>query len=392
MKKVIILTLLLFSYLLTDGNNYLQEAKACFDKGDYECAKIQYKLWQEWEGKDMSAHVKNAEDCLKALNTADAMFGENNYLIAETYYKKVLEINPNDPYAKKQYDLCKENLYTSTSSSSSSPDNSNQTVSSQSSANLQGVKLLFIKGGNFIMGSPKSEPQRSNDETQHRVTLEDYYISEKVITNEQYCRFLNAMKVKSNGQFNVAGYGIQVLIGVHEWGVQYIDNEWHPAPEKDNYPVVRVSWFGAKAYCDWAGVRLPTEAEWEYACRAGTATPFNTGNSLNTAQVNYNGNHPYNNTSKGKYLRCTQPVGFSSPNAWGLYDIHGNVWEWCNDWYGRYDSKAVINPQGPTTGYGRVVRGGSWVSNATRCRSAYRSGSNPAFCCSYNGFRVAASL
>ena len=390
MKKIIIIALLLLSYLLVIGNNYLQEAKACFDKGNYECAKIQYKLWQEWEGKDMSLHIKNAEECLKALNTADAMFEDKNYVLAETYYKKVLEINPKDPYAKKQSDLCKANLNVSNTNASLITDKTE--ISHQSSRHIKGVKLLLIKGGNFIMGSPKSELQRSDDETQHRVTLDDYYLSEKAITNEQYCQFLNAMNVKSNGQFVVAEYGNQLLIVVHEWGVQYIDNKWRPAQGKANYPVVRVSWYGAKAYCDWAGVRLPTEAEWEFACRAGTSTPFSTGSGLNTTQANYNGNYPYNNNVKGKNLRTTQPVGSYSQNAWGLYDMHGNVLEWCNEWYGRYETKAVTNPQGPSKGYGRVLRGGSWVSDAKRCRSAYRNGSNPSFCCSNHGFRIAASL
>jgi len=258
---------------------------------------------------------------------------------------------------------------------------------------LQGIKLRYIQGGTFIMGSPATEPGRYDDETQHQVTLSGFQISEKAITNEQYCRFLNATGVPSNGEGNVSGFGNRLLILTHRWGVQYVSNEWRPATGYANYPVVMVNWYGAKAFCDWAGGRLPTEAEWEYACRAGTTTPFNTGNNLTTAQANYNGNYPYNGNPAGIYLSRTQPVGSYAPNAWGLYDMHGNVWEWCNDWYDTYGTTAVTNPTGPSSGSYRVLRGGSWYYYAVSCRSAYRSNSAPGS--RYNdgfGFRLAVSL
>ena len=124
--------------------------------------------------------------------------------------------------------------------------------------------------------------------------------------------------------------------------------------------------------------RLPTEAEREYACRAGTTTSFNTGNNLTTDQANYEGNYPYNGNPKGVYRLNTVPVNSFSPNAWGLYTMHGNVAEWCSDWFGgRYydeckESGTVSNPAGPATGSLRVLRGGSWYYDAVRCRSAYR--------------------
>jgi formylglycine-generating enzyme required for sulfatase activity len=254
---------------------------------------------------------------------------------------------------------------------------------------LQGVELLLIKGGAFTMGSPVSEPQRRNNETQHSVTLSDFYLSEKAITNEQYCRFLNMKGVSDNGQLDVSGYGNQTLIETDCRDMQYASGEWRPTSGKENFPVVYVSWFGAKAYCDWVGGRLPTEAEWEYACRAGTTTPFNTGHCLTTSQANYNGNYPYINNVKGVFLWRTQAVGSYAPNSWGLYDMHGNVWEWCSDWYDNYNTSIVENPQGPSTGSYRVLRGGSWRSIATHCRTAFRHKFSPGDRNGHCGFRVA---
>jgi formylglycine-generating enzyme required for sulfatase activity len=138
------------------------------------------------------------------------------------------------------------------------------------------------------------------------------------------------------------------------------------------------------------GYRLPTEAEWEYACRAGTTTPFNTGNTITTAQANYNGNYPYSNNPAGVYLGRTTEVGsYAAPNAWGLYDMHGNVWEWCWDWYAaEYGTGAVTDPTGAASGSVRVTRGGSWNSDGQYLRSAFRYTYSPRVRVRSLGFRL----
>jgi formylglycine-generating enzyme required for sulfatase activity len=258
--------------------------------------------------------------------------------------------------------------------------NGNQAASATKT--LQGVKLLYIKGGTFTMGSPDSEPGRWRDEVQHAVTVNGFYLSEKEITNEQFCRFLNATGVSGDGQGNVSGHGVQTLIEEDFSGVKYVNGSWQPATGKANYPVVKVSWYGAKAYCDWAGGRLPAEAEWEYACRAGTTTPFNTGRNLSASQANYNDGINFD----------MQPTGSYAPNAWGLYDMHGNVSEWCSDWYGPYSNSPQTDPQGPSSGSSRVLRGGSWYNKASDCRVSHRDGDGPGIRRNGSGFRLALSL
>jgi len=211
------------------------------------------------------------------------------------------------------------------------------------------IQWASIPAGTFMMGSPASEVERSDDENQHEVSLSAFKMSAHEVTFAQYDAFCEATKHK---KANDEGWG------------------------RGKRPVINVSWYDATAFAKWMGCRLPTEAEWEYACRAGSTTPFNTGNDLTTSQANYRSNK-------------TTAVGSFASNAWGLYDMHGNVWEWCIDWYGYYPSNPQTNPRGLSLeGAGLAMRGGGLVNNADECRSAERNDRNPGFRSNGIGFRL----
>jgi len=223
------------------------------------------------------------------------------------------------------------------------------------------IQYITIPAGTFLMGSPSQEAGRNEDEQQVQVTLDSFRMSSTEVTFAQYDLFCEATgreKPDDNG-----------------WG-------------RGNRPVINVNWHDAAAFAVWVGGRLPTEAEWEYAARAGTSTPYHTGNHITTHQANYNGTKPPVDTVAGEYRRSTLPVGTFAPNSWGLYDMHGNVWEWCQDWYQPYPKKPVTNPRGPATGTARVFRGGGWYSGAHLLRSARRYNLNPDFSYNFVGFRI----
>ena len=163
----------------------------------------------------------------------------------------------------------------------------------------------------------------------------------------------------------------------------------------ENLPVEVVSWYDAMEFCAELTKRLPkgltaslpTEAQWEYVARAETKTPYSFGNALNGDKANCDGNYPYGTETKGKRVGETTPVKSYAPNAWGLYDMHGNVLEWALDYYGEYPTGTAIDPQGPDSASYRVNRGGGWRDDAGDCRSAFRCGSSPDIRFSDLGFR-----
>jgi len=259
---------------------------------------------------------------------------------------------------------------------------------------IAGISTVLIPAGTFTMGSQGEEVDRFNDETQHQVTLSAFRMSKYTITNAQYAAFLNAKSIGSDGVYATGAYPAHVLIyassGSNDWGLHYSGTQWVPVAGFENNPVINVTWYGATEFAIYVGGTLPTEAQWEYACRAGTTTPFNTGNYLTNLQANYNWERPYNGgtNTMTTFHGTTQPVGTYTPNAYGLYDMHGNVWEWCADWDGTYSTTAQTNPTGVVTGSYRVYRGGSFDDGAWRCRTAYRGSSRPNSISDSQGFRV----
>jgi len=226
------------------------------------------------------------------------------------------------------------------------------------------LEMVYIPGGTFTMGSPENEEGRCNDEKQHSVTLSPFYMGKYPVTQAQWEAVMGSSPSNFKGP---------------------------------NRPVENVSWDEAAEFCKKISqktgkkYRLPTESEWEYACRAGTDTPFYFGKTVTPDLVNYDGNSPYADAPEGKYRPETTEVGIFPPNAFGLYDMHGNVWEWCGDWYGDYPSGAVTDPTGPGIGSARVFRGGCWSYYAGYCRSAYRNRNTPSNRYYNLGFRLVLS-
>ena len=237
--------------------------------------------------------------------------------------------------------------------------------------NSIGMKLVLVPKGTFMMGSPESEEGRDkNDETQHEVTIsKDYYLGVYEVTQAQYEKVMG--KNPSHFQGAIVGN------------------------ENADLPVENVSWDDAVEFYKKlselpdekkAGrvYRLPTEAEWEYGCRAGSKTAYTFDDE--------EGLLPEYGWFRRNSSQRTHTVGLLEPNAWGLYDMHGNVVEWCSDWYGEYPKGAVSDPTGPRKGGNRVARGGSWYFDAAVCRSSIRYLGSPSDRFSRYGFRVALSF
>ncbi|CAK0757374.1 formylglycine-generating enzyme [Gammaproteobacteria bacterium] len=252
----------------------------------------------------------------------------------------------------------------------SQPPTLPSTVEAGSSNQFAGIEFVWIPSGCFNMGSPDSEEDRGSDEGPvHRVCVDGFWMGKYEVTQGQW------KKIMGNNPATIK--------------------------KDDDYPVENVSWDDAQAYIrqlNMKGVghfRLPTEAEWEYAARAGTTTPFYFGNTIDSdTQVNYDGNDPYGNGAKGQFRQFTTSVGNFPPNDFGLHDMHGNVWEWVEDWYCKnfYGLTEARNKNplcnNHASGF-RVVRGGSWVGGARYARSANRIRITPDNRGFSNGFRLA---
>ena len=227
---------------------------------------------------------------------------------------------------------------------------------------MDGAEMVLIPAGEFLMGSPEDEGE-DGEHPQHTVFVDAFYMDKYEVTNGQYKQFIDATGHKAP---------------------EYWDNEAYNQP---NQPVVGVSWDDAKAYCQWAGKRLPTEAEWEKAARGGSVgKKYPWGDSITHDDANY-----YGTGGRDTWNRPS-PVGSFAPNGYGLYDMAGNVWEWCADWFdsGYYAKSSKQNPTGPSSqeyldadqkkGWRqRVLRGGSWPNSPYYLRTAYRFSFNPAY-------------
>jgi len=237
-------------------------------------------------------------------------------------------------------------------------------------SNTLGMDFVLIKPGSFIMGSPPSEPGHRANEVQHKVTIsKPFYLQTTEVTLAQWRKVMG-----------------------RRW--------FFPRQGPPNGPVTKVSWFDVQDFIaklnqmDQGKYRLPTEAEWEYACRAGSTTAYTWGDSIDCSRAMFANNELKSRRCvgyvKGRGLPPNSPAPVASypPNRWGLYDMHGNVWEWVADWWGPYPHAAVTDPQGPGSGTYRVRRGGSWFRGPLRLRSANRNYADPASRYRTTGFRL----
>jgi len=269
---------------------------------------------------------------------------------------------------------------------------------------LDSLNMVLIHSGSFLMGDIQGSGD-PNELPVHEVTLtQDFYMGKYEVTNGEYVKFLNAQSViDPNWVENPDPDDDQCGLTGDILNPTRIEVKKSPE-DYTNHPVVYVSWYGAVAYCNWlseeygytlgtgAGYRLPTEAEWEYACRGGTTTDFYWGDytdpNMSPGLIDSYCWYYYNSNSNH------HDTGLLSPNDFGLYDMSGNVREWCSDWYGgsyyQYcvDNSIVNNPPGPETGLYRVMRDGCWDYGANSCRSSYRGYVSPGDCNGRFGFRL----
>ncbi|MFZ5573118.1 MAG: SUMF1/EgtB/PvdO family nonheme iron enzyme [Thermodesulfobacteriota bacterium] len=319
--------------------------------------------WSEWQ-LDMTAQYKKAEeyDGSKLLTPAEKIAVWNRFLAA---------YGPDNPYSRKddtlrQAAMERKGIWQETAATPRPKEDSVSDAPVKTVlTNSLGMKFVYIRPGVFQMGSPGGEAGRGKDETRHQVTLtRGFFLQTTEVTQRQWKKVMD-------------------------------DN---PAVFSDcggDCPVENISWEDTQQFIDKLNqrdgriYRLPTEAEWEFAFRAGTRKMFYTGNCLSADQANYDGNFPMDGCSGGPNRKSIVVVGSFPPNPWGLYDMAGNVWEWCQDWYGSYPGGPVSDPAGPSSGSQRVMRGGAWNSYADNCRSANRIGYGPGEKYGNFGFRLA---
>jgi len=339
-------TFFLFHCLQANGQDYLKLANDCFEKGDYECAKRNYTFFQTLDGSDLSVLIQKADDCYKASIIADAFYTEKDYEKALDRYKIVLEKNPKDLHAKKLVDSCivKLNPPTIDKTDSQPKPVSSKFANFTEITNNLNIEMVAVQGGTFTMGcTPEQGDECNKDERPaHQVTVSDYYIGKYEVTQAQWQAVMRKNRSKHKGY---------------------------------NLPVEHVTWEEVQAFIRKLNTltgkkyRLLTEAEWEFAARGGNKS----------RQYKYSGSNIIDSVAwYNKNSRKSQVVGTKAPNELGIYDMSGNVWEWCSDRYGGYNSHEQTNPTGTSSLLvGCVLRGGSRYNYAQLARVSLRNKGAP---------------
>ena len=246
-------------------------------------------------------------------------------------------------------------------------------------------ELVRVSAGYFAMGSAEG---RADEQPVHQVHLGEFYIDRFEVNNDQYAAFLNANSHNTDADGHL-------LLDVRDADAQirYADAEYAPLPGTGQRPVAEVSWYGARAYCTWAGLQLPTEAMWEKAARGTDGRIYPWGNDIDRSRANYGKEGCCRGDDSDGFF-ASAPIGSYQRgiSPYGAYDMGGNVWEWVADWYGEnyYAQSPASDPPGPATGISRVLRGGSMSSDPYRLRASDRSGLPPSATYLIVGFRCAA--
>ena len=344
----------IYSYFDSIGNYYF------YDLGEYQEAVKNYDLARNAPDKPNKTNIEtkftNAHNCLLWQNNALKNIKEEKYDLAEKEIIKVLEINPN---ARKTIIIA----------SAIKP--------------LYGMQL--VQAGEFMMGSDEEDDEKPV----HKVKLSTFEISKYEVTNLQYAVFLNRY---GSEKIKTGDYEGQEMIYEHNWGVwkNTITGKWEAQKGYEYHPVVYVTWYGAYEYCKFYDMQLPSEAQLEYAARGGIVE------TRRGVSLQYAGSNNIDSVANysGTGINKTQPVGLLKPNQLGIYDMSGNVWEWCMDWYDKefyqncFDLGIVTNPLNEDSSSFSVIRGGSWYYYATVCRIASRFSYLPTDNFSYFGLRV----
>ena len=340
-----------YTQSINEGNDLFVQKKYAEAKKKYETA-LQHKP-NDKAATDGIKKCDEQQQYTQSINEGNDLFVQKKYAEAKKKYEAALRHKPNDKAATDGIKKCDEQPKPKPSAETPKP----------SAADPFATQMVSIPGNTFWMGSPDSEEDRGNDEYRHQVSVSSFKMSKYEVTQAQWKAIMGSNPSNFKG---------------------------------DNLPVETVSWDDVQVFLKKLNAQtgktytLPTEAQWEYAARGGTTTPFYTGNCLSTDQANYDGNYPYQSCAKGQYREKTTTVGSFAPNKYGLYDMHGNVWEWCQDRYDAdyYKNSPTNNPKGQSTGSSRVLRGGSWRNFARLCRAAYRDDGTPGNRYSISGFRL----
>lgn len=376
---------------------YVERGALLLNKGDLDSALADFNHAIEALETNRASGAQKTYLALAYANRAVAQCKLGESASARADCARALALDPTNKLALRCMTVIEADASGQASNVASAPKASSeangfskpvQSKPGETFTNSIGMKLVLIPAGKFVMGSPFDEFGHEDNETRHWVRIsQPFYIAIYEVTQDEYRQVM-----RSNPSFfSPSGKGSAQVQGKNT----------------DRFPAEQVSWFDAVEFCNTLsateglgeyytvsgenvsiaggrGYRLPTEAEWEYACRAGTLTPFNVGKKLDEQTANYN----WPKTSSDR----TNAVGAYTANAFGIYDMHGNVSEWCYDWTGRYGSSSSTDPYGPSDGAERVVRGGNWRAFERACRSASRSESPPSTRWNAFGFRCVRDL